>query len=87
MFTTSQQNGAAVDLAALATAAATKTAHASGSLIAVYKLAFLSSTGPALFAAVRVGTQLHSHACQRELARQQAVGEAPGSQAESMLRC
>jgi hypothetical protein len=44
LFTTGQQTGAAVGLAILATAAATRTAHASGSLVAGYKLSFLIAT-------------------------------------------
>jgi MFS family permease len=50
LFTTSQQTGAAVGLAILATAAATQTAHAGGSLVAGYRLAFYISAGLAAFA-------------------------------------
>jgi hypothetical protein len=51
LFTTSQQTGAAVGLAVLATAAAARTAHAAGSLVAGYRLSFLIATGIALLAA------------------------------------
>ena len=86
LFTTSQQTGAAVGLAILATAAAARTAHASDSLVAGYRLSFLVSTGIALMAGVLVAWQLRSAACQQELVRQQSAGEVPGARAESMCR-
>jgi EmrB/QacA subfamily drug resistance transporter len=58
LFTTSQQTGAAVGLAVLATAAASRTAHAAGSLVAGYRLSFLISTGIIVFAAALVAVQL-----------------------------
>ena len=54
LFTTSQQTGAAIGLAVLATAAAARTAHAGGSLVAGYQLSFLISTGIVAAAAVLV---------------------------------
>jgi MFS family permease len=86
LFTTSQQTGAAVGLAILATAAATRTAHASGSVVAGYRLAFLISTGIALLAVVLVAIQLRSQVCQAELVRQHAAGESPGAGAGAMVR-
>jgi MFS family permease len=76
LFTTSQQAGAAVGLAILATAAAAGTAGAGGSLVAGYRLSFLITTGLAGLAALIVALQLSSKSCQQELARQQP---APGS--------
>jgi EmrB/QacA subfamily drug resistance transporter len=58
LFTTSQQTGAAVGLAVLATAAAARTAHAGGSLVAGYRLSFLIGAGIAILAAVLVAAQL-----------------------------
>ena len=84
LFTTSQQTGAAVGLAVLATAAAERTAHASGSLTAGYRLSFYIATGLAILAMALVTIQLRSRDCQRELARQQrAQGVAPGTSAEA----
>jgi MFS family permease len=87
LFTTGQQTGAAVGLAILATVAAARTAHASGSLVAGYRLSFLIATGIAVLAVALVLSQLRSRDCQHELARQRA---APGDQlvapAEAQLR-
>jgi EmrB/QacA subfamily drug resistance transporter len=68
LFTTSQQTGAAVGLAVLATAAAARTASAArvaarsaqvaGSLVAGYRLSFLISTGIVVVAAILVTVQL-----------------------------
>lgn len=58
MFTTSQQTGAAVGLAVLATAAAARAANADGSLVAGYRLSFLISTGITALAAVLLAIQL-----------------------------
>ncbi len=60
LFTTSQQTGAAVGLAVLATAAAARTAHAAGSLVAGYRLSFLISAGIILWAVLLVSVQLRS---------------------------
>lgn len=88
LFTTSQQTGAAVGLAVLATAAAARTAHESGSLVAGYQLAFAVAAGMAILAAVRVVAQLSSRSCQRELQRQRVRddGVPPGTPAEAALR-
>jgi MFS family permease len=88
LFTTSQQTGAAVGLAVLATAAAARTAQASGSLVAGYRLSFLIAAGMAVGAAVLVAIQVSTPACQAELARQQpGPGETPPtSPAEAPLR-
>jgi MFS family permease len=58
LSTTSQQTGAAVGFAVLATAAASRTAHAAASLVAGYRLSFLISTGIIVFAAALVAVQL-----------------------------
>ena len=88
LFTTSQQTGAAVGLAVLATAAAARTAHASGSLITGYRLSFLLAGGLAVLAGVVVTVELRSRDCQQELARQQAAdgSERPVPAAEAQLR-
>jgi hypothetical protein len=75
LFTTSQQTGAAVGLAVLATAAAARTAHAGGSLVAGYQLAFVVAAGTAVLAVVLVVVELSSGACQRELQRQRVRGD------------
>jgi EmrB/QacA subfamily drug resistance transporter len=54
LFTTSQQTGAAVGLAVLATVAAARTAAAGGSLTAGYRLSFLIAAAIALVAAIAV---------------------------------
>jgi EmrB/QacA subfamily drug resistance transporter len=59
LFTTSQQTGAAVGLAVLATAAAARTAH-TGSLVAGYRLSFLIGAGIAVLAAAVVTAQLRT---------------------------
>jgi EmrB/QacA subfamily drug resistance transporter len=77
LFTTSQQAGAAVGLAILATAAASQTAHAGGSLVAGYRLSFLIATGMAALAAVLVSTQLRSASSSRAAA---TPGGAPATE-------
>jgi EmrB/QacA subfamily drug resistance transporter len=59
LFTTSQQTGAAVGLAVLATAAAARTAR-TGSLVAGYRLSFLIGAGIAVLAAAVVTAQLRT---------------------------
>jgi EmrB/QacA subfamily drug resistance transporter len=88
LFTTSQQTGAAVGLAILATAAAAGTSGHGGSLVAGYRLSFLIATGLAVLAAIIVALQLSSKPCQQELARQQpaAGGPPPVPPAEAKLR-
>jgi EmrB/QacA subfamily drug resistance transporter len=88
LFTTSQQTGAAVGLAVLATAAAARTAHASGSLTAGYRLSFLIAGGLAVLAGLVVAIELRFRDCQHELARQQAAdgGQRPVPAAEAQLR-
>jgi MFS family permease len=87
LFTTGQQTGAAVGLAILATVAAARTAHASGSLVAGYRLSFLIATVLALLAGILVAWQLSSRDCQQELARQQSgPGAPPTTPAEAQLR-
>lgn len=70
LFTTSQQTGAAVGLAILATAAATRTAHAGGSAVQSltdgYRLSFLIGAGIALLAIALVAVQLRSRERQEE---------------------
>jgi MFS family permease len=58
LFSTSQQTGAAVGLAVLATAAAARTAHEAGSLVAGYQLSFLIATGIILAGVLLVSVQL-----------------------------
>jgi MFS family permease len=60
LFTTSQQTGAAVGLAILATAAAAATAGHGGSLADGYRLSFLIAAGLAVLAAIIVALQLSS---------------------------
>jgi EmrB/QacA subfamily drug resistance transporter len=93
LFTTGQQTGAAVGLAVLATAAAARTEHAAGSLVAGYRLSFLIATGFAVLAGVLVATQLSKRACQQELASQLQLAGAeqpnavpPVPTAEAQLR-
>jgi EmrB/QacA subfamily drug resistance transporter len=88
LFVTGQQTGAAIGLAALATIAATRTAHAQGSLVAGYRLSFLVATAIALAALGLVTAQLNARTCQTELARQrEQTGVAePLSTVEAPLR-
>ena len=87
LFTAGQQTGAATGLAVLATIAATRTAHAAGSLVAGYRLSFLVATGFAALAGLLVAVQIRSRDCQQELARQhQQPGVAVGTAAEAQLR-
>ncbi len=86
LFTTAQQTGAAIGLAALATIAATRTANAHHSLTAGYKLSFLIATGLALVAAAIVATQLSSKACQQELGRQADGESMPRAEVQAPLR-
>jgi predicted MFS family arabinose efflux permease len=93
LFTTSQQVGAAVGLAILATAAAARTAHAIGTGVAAaltdgYRLSFLIATGISLLAMALIAWQLRSRDCQDELARQKADqgDRAPVPPAEAQLR-
>jgi EmrB/QacA subfamily drug resistance transporter len=60
LFTTSQQTGAAVGLAILATAAAAATGGHGGSLVDGYRLSFLIATGLAVLAAIIVALQLRT---------------------------
>ena len=60
MFTTGQQAGAAVGLAILATAAAARTAHASGDLVAGYRLSYLIGVGMAVLAIVLAAAGIRS---------------------------
>jgi EmrB/QacA subfamily drug resistance transporter len=60
LFTTSQQTGAAVGLAILATAGAAATAGDNGSLVAGYRLSFLIAAVLAALAAIIVALQLRS---------------------------
>jgi MFS family permease len=60
LFTTSQQTGAAMGLAALATIAAVRTAHTHRSLVAGYRWSFLFAGGLAVLALVVALTRLRS---------------------------
>ncbi len=88
LFTAGQQTGAAVGLAVLATVAAARTAQASGSLVAGYRLSFLIATAMALGAAVLVAVRVSSRASQEDLGRQQPRqgGVPPSTPTEAQLR-
>jgi EmrB/QacA subfamily drug resistance transporter len=88
LFTTSQQTGAAVGLAVLATAAAARTAHAAGSLAAGYRLAFLIAAGLMLLAGVIVAAAMRPRRGARDPGLHQASrnGTPAVSLAESQLR-
>ncbi|HTZ92014.1 MAG TPA: MFS transporter [Streptosporangiaceae bacterium] len=92
LFTTGQQTGAAIGLAVLATAAAARTEHADGSLVAGYRLSFLIATGFAVLAGVLVAALLSGKACDQELANQRELAGAqpgvmpPATTAEAQLR-
>jgi len=72
LFTTSQQTGAAVGLAILATAAAAATADHGASLVDGYRLSFLIAAGLAVLAAIIVALQLSSKSRRVEPRHQQA---------------
>ncbi|MFE4964651.1 MFS transporter [Streptomyces sp. NPDC056660] len=76
LFTTSQQTGAAVGLAILATAAATASGH-SGSLVDGYRLSFLIATGLAVLASIIVALQLSSRSHRVEPEHQQTGPDGP----------
>jgi EmrB/QacA subfamily drug resistance transporter len=88
LFTTSQQTGAAVGLAILATAAAAATAAHGGSLVVGYRLSFWIAAGLAALAAVIVALQLRSQSSRAEPAREQPAsgGPPPVPPAGSKLR-
>ena len=77
LFTTSQQTGAAVGLAILATAAAAATDGHGGSLVDGYRLSFLIATGLAVLAAIIVALQLSAKSQRAEPRRQQAGPGGP----------
>jgi EmrB/QacA subfamily drug resistance transporter len=81
LFTTSQQTGAAVGLAILATAAAAATAGHGGSLVDGYRLSFLIAAGLAVLAAIIVALQLSSKPNRVEPGRRQA---GPGATAPAL---
>jgi EmrB/QacA subfamily drug resistance transporter len=60
LFTAGQQTGAAIGLAILATAAAARTAHSSGDLVAGFRLSFLIGASLAALAFCLVATRLRS---------------------------
>jgi EmrB/QacA subfamily drug resistance transporter len=72
LFTTSQQTGAAVGLAILATAAAAATNGHGGSLVDGYRLSFLIAAGLAVLAAIIVALQLRTGSQRVEPGHQQA---------------
>jgi EmrB/QacA subfamily drug resistance transporter len=88
LFTTSQQAGAAIGLALLATAAAARTAHAAGSLVAGYRLSFLISAGIVAVAALLVSVQLRPRGGPQDADVHQSypAGVPAPSLAESQLR-
>ena len=86
LFTTSQQTGAAVGLAILATAAAATAGHG-GSLADGYRLSFLIATGLAVLAAIIVTLQLCSKSHRVEPGHHQAGpgGPPPAPSAPAQL--
>jgi len=70
----------------LATLAASRTAHAHGSLTAGYRFSFLIATCLALAAIVLVATQASSRVCQQEFARQQFETSDPNGMAAAEAR-
>jgi predicted MFS family arabinose efflux permease len=80
LFTTSQQTGAAVGLAILATAAAAATGSHSGSLVDGYRLSFLIATSLAVLAAIIVALQLSSksHRVEPGQQRDRVLARLPG---------
>jgi EmrB/QacA subfamily drug resistance transporter len=87
LFTTSQQTGAAVGLAVLATAAAARTAHAAGSLSAGYRLSFIIAACIILLAGLVVATLMHPRVARDPLLHDAAPADAPqATLAESQLR-
>jgi EmrB/QacA subfamily drug resistance transporter len=87
LFTTSQQTGAAVGLAVLATAAAARTVSAAGSLVAGYRLSFLIAAGFIVLAGLVVATQMRqARAPDPALHEAAPAGPPPVNLAESQLR-
>jgi len=72
LFTTSQQTGAAVGLAILASSAAAVTNSHHGSLVDGYRVSFLITTGLAILAAIIVALQLKSKSRRAAPGHQQA---------------
>ncbi|MEW2507956.1 MFS transporter [Amycolatopsis sp. NPDC047767] len=86
LFTTSQQTGAAVGLAILATAAAAATDGHNGSLVDGYRLSFVIATGLAVVAAIIVTLQLSTKSHRVDLGHQQAgPGASPSEPPASQL--
>jgi len=85
LFTTSQQTGAAVGLAVLATAAAARTVQ-TGSLVAGYRLSFLISAGIIVLAALLVTVQMHPRRERVASLHQKSDGTPAVTLAESQLR-
>jgi EmrB/QacA subfamily drug resistance transporter len=85
LFTTSQQTGAAVGLAVLATAAAARTAHAGGSLVAGYRLSFLIGVGIMVLAGIVVTVQMRPRGGRRDPDLHQASADA--TPAVSLAEC
>jgi EmrB/QacA subfamily drug resistance transporter len=85
LFTTSQQTGAAVGLAILATAAAARTAHAAGSLVAGYQLSFLIAAGVMLLAGLIVASMMRPRAT-RDPGLHEAAATSQVTLAECQLR-
>jgi EmrB/QacA subfamily drug resistance transporter len=87
LFTTSQQTGAAVGLAILATAAAARTTHAAGSLVAGYQLSFLISAGIIVLAGLLVAALMHPRAERDPRLHEAAAAASPAvTVAECQLR-
>jgi MFS family permease len=88
LFTTGQQAGAAVGLAVLATVAASRTAHAAGSLVAGYRLSFLTGAAFIALAIPIVAVQMRPRDAVRHPVLHEAASAAPApvSLAETQLR-
>ncbi len=84
MFTTGQQTGAAVGLAILATAAAARSAHASGALVPGYRLSYLIGAGMAVLAIVLAATGIRSGTRRRDKGAS-AGAEVMSTRAETAL--
>ena len=85
LFTTSQQGGAAVGLAVLATAAAARTAQ-TGSLAAGYRLSFLIAAGIGLIAGAIVTVQVHPRRGRQARLHDAGQGMPPVTPADAQLR-
>jgi EmrB/QacA subfamily drug resistance transporter len=85
LFTTSQQTGAAIGLAVLATAAAARTAQ-TGSLVAGYRLSFFIAAGLILLAGAIVTVQVRPGRGRNARLHDARQGQPPLTPADAQLR-